>query len=249
MAAGALVKVAPDALGDEGRKGCGERRHGLEAGVKRLIGREFVFGEAAAPEAFAVQAHVPVREVFAHEIGDRTRRRGGVVVLQTRRNIFYERIQQRDDPAVDLGPFGDGDLGFIAAEAVDIGVKREETVCVVESSEEFAPHLVHPVGIEFEVVPRLRVGDHVPPPRVDAVLVHHLERIDGVAEAFRHLVAVFVEHQPVGNDILKCHAVEQHSPERMQSEEPSARLVDPLGDEIGGEMRAARAIGSSFRTF
>ena len=56
-----------------------EHRNGLQTGVKRLIGRQFVLVHAAAPETLAVEAYVPVGEVFAHELLNGARRRRRVV--------------------------------------------------------------------------------------------------------------------------------------------------------------------------
>ena len=158
----------------------------------------------------------------------------GVVVFERFGNVLHQRIQERDDPAVDFGTLLHRNLLFTAREAVHVGVEGEERVGVVERSEEFAAHFVDAVPVELEVVPRLRVGDHVPARRVGSVGVEHLERIDGVAQAFRHLVAVLVQHQTVRNDILESHRVEEHRGDGVQREEPAARLVDTLGDEVGG---------------
>lgn len=68
MTAAHGIQVGEDAVGHEGREGRGESRHGLQAGIKSLVSGEFVIAHAAAPETFAVQANVPVREVLAHEI-------------------------------------------------------------------------------------------------------------------------------------------------------------------------------------
>ena len=67
------------------------------------------------------------------------------------------------------------------------------------------------------------------------MLVYYQEGIDGVAEALRHLVAVLVEHQPVGYDIFKRNRIRDHRGDGVQREEPSACLVNPLSDEISRE--------------
>ncbi len=149
------VEIAEDAVGNERCERCREQCHGLQTGVERLVGRQLVGGHLTAPEALAVEAYVPVGEVLAHEFLDGAGRRRGVVVLQTARYLGDQRVQERDDPAVDLGAPGHGYLLFLAREAVDVGVEGEERVGVVERAEKLAAHLVHTLAVELEVVPRL----------------------------------------------------------------------------------------------
>ncbi len=56
-------------------------------------------------------------------------------------------------------------------------------------------HFADAVNVEFQVIPRLCIGDHVPARRVGAVLRQCRKRVHRIAEAFRHFVAVLVEHQ------------------------------------------------------
>ena len=233
VAAADGIQVAEDTVGDERCERCREHRNGLQAGVERLVGRQFVVVHTAAPETLAVQAHVPVREVFSHELLDGACRRGRVVILERAGYFLDERIEQRNDPAVDLRALFDGNFRLLARKSVHIGVEREERVGVIERPEELAAYFVHAVPVEFEVVPRLRVGDHIPARGVGPVGCENLERVDAVAQALRHLVAVFVQHQPVRNNVFKGYRVEEHRGDGMQREEPAARLVDALGDEIG----------------
>ena len=142
-------------------------------------------------------------------------------------------MKQRDDPPVDLGTLRHGHFGLRSGEGVDVGIKREKAVRIVKRTEELAAHLVHTLDVELEIVPRLGVRDHVPAHGVRAVLLDHLERVDGVAQPLAHLVAVLVEHQPVRDDVPESDAVEQHRGQRMQREEPAPRLIDALGHEIG----------------
>ncbi len=50
-----------------------------------------------------------------------------------------------------------------------------------------------------------------------------------------HLVAFGVENKSCGYHILECHAVENHSCDGMEREEPSPRLVNTFVDKVGGE--------------
>ena len=82
VAAAHGVEVREDAVGDERCERRCEHRDGLKTGVQRLIGRQFVFRHAASPEPLAVEAHVPVREVLAHELLNGAGRRSRVVVFE-----------------------------------------------------------------------------------------------------------------------------------------------------------------------
>ena len=64
----------------------------------------------------------------------------------------------------------------------------------------------------------------------------NLKRIHSVAQTLRHLVAVLVEHQTVGNHRFESYAIEQHRGDGVQREEPTAGLIDTFRDEIGGEV-------------
>ena len=173
-----------------------------------MICGDFVGIHLSAPETFTVQTYIPVRQIFADEILNGASRRRRVVVVECRRNVADQSVEQRDNPTVDFGTLGNGNLLLLAREAVDVGIEREERIGVVERAEEFATHLIDAIDIEFQIVPRLRVGNHIPACRIGTVAVEYLERIDGIAQSFGHLVAVLVQHQTVGDDIFEGHVVE-----------------------------------------
>ena len=52
---------------------------------------------------------------------------------------------------------------------------------------------------------------------------------------FRHFVALRVEHQTRRNHVFEGDRVENHRGDGVQREEPTARLIDALVDEIGRE--------------
>ena len=58
-------------------------------------------------------------------------------------------------------------------------------------------YFVNSVNIEFEVVPRRRVGNHIPAYCVGSVFFNYIKRIYSVAETFRHFQAILVEHKSV----------------------------------------------------
>ncbi len=111
-------------------------------------------------------------------------------------------MQAAQNPAVQLGTVLLRNLRGIGVQSVHVGVERKKSVGVVKGSEELALHLGDAVGVKLEVVPGLCVGQHVPAQGVAAVLRHRLKGVDGVAEALRHLLAVLVENQAVGDHIF-----------------------------------------------
>ena len=94
----------------------------------------------------------------------------------------------------------------------------------------------HTIHIKFEVVPRLCVGDHIPSNGIGPIFGHGFERIDGVAEAFAHLVAVFIENESVGDHVFEGHFIEQQGADGVEGKEPAAGLVYAFCDEICGEV-------------
>ena len=209
------IQVAEQPVGHEGRKGCHEPGNGFEAGVERLVGGQFVGAHAAAPKAFAVQSYVPVGKVLADELLNEACCRRGVEILQSVAHLSHECVEQRDYPPVNFGAFGHGYFRFLTVEAVYVGIEGEETVGVVERTEKFAPYFIHPFRVELEIVPRLRIGYHVPAHGVRPVFIHYVERVYGVAEPLAHFVAVFVEHQTVGDDVPEGDRIEEHGGQSM----------------------------------
>ena len=255
-------EIAPELVAIERRDGGAQQCDRLENAVEGFVCGLFVGSESAAPEAFAVQADVPVGEVVADEGLDEAAGQGDVVVFVGGAHVAYEAVLQRDDPSVDLGQsLRDGQRAgpcptrgarylhcpSARLPAVDVGIKREERVGVVESAEELAADLVNTGLVETQVVPRLGIRKHIPAESVGAVLVEFLERIHGIAEALAHLVAVLVEHKSVGDDALESGSSAYHRMYRVQGIEPAARLVDTFGDEVGGaaEIRAVDAAKAS----
>ena len=236
------IQVAEDAIRDERSKRSRQLNDGLEAGVESLVCCQLILGHTTTPKTLTVQTYVPVREVLAHELLNHTSCGSGIVTLQALGHVLHQSIEQRDDPAVDLGTLLNGDLLLRAGETIDIGIEREEAISIVERTEELTTYLIDALNIEFQVIPRLRVRDHIPTNCISTILIHNLERIDGVTQTLRHLVTVLIEHQTVRNDILECYRVEQHRCDCVQREEPTTSLIDTLGDEVGGiyilELRA-----------
>src|SRR5690606_34936828 len=130
---------------------------------------------------------------------------------------------------------------------VDIGIQCKEGISIQQRSENASLCFNYSVDVILEVVPGRSVLHPVPSQDIRTVLRDGLERIDGIAQSLRHLVAVAVEHKTGGDDISKCHAgitralvyrpdivaaFTQHDCERMQGEKPSTGLIDTFTNEV-----------------
>ncbi|MNY40890.1 hypothetical protein D3C86_1756670 [compost metagenome] len=78
---------------------------------------------------------------------------------------------------------------------VEIRIQCKEIVGIHQRSEELALHLADPVDIEFQVIPRLCIGDHIPACRVRSVLSQRRKRVHSIAKTFRHFVAVLIKYE------------------------------------------------------
>ena len=179
-----VVQVAEDLLAEERRDGRHQAGHGLKAGVERLVGRKLVGVVFALPETAAREAHVPVAEVGVDELGDGATRTGRLIALVGVVDFEDEGVELREDPAVDLGTVFDVDVSLAVIELVDVGVQGEEGVGVVEGAEELAAHLVDASLVKLQVVPWLRVGDHIPTHGIGTVFLDGTKRVDGITQTF-----------------------------------------------------------------
>ena len=66
--------------------------------------------------------------------------------------------------------------------------------------------------------------------------IEDVERVDAVAERLRHLPALGVQDQPETHDVPVGRRVEVQDTLGHERVEPATRLVDRLGDEVGGEV-------------
>ena len=149
----AARQVGVETVGIEGRYRSDQHGYSGQTAVKGLIGREFVCVHLLAPETFAVEAHIPVREVVVDKVAYRSGRFGRFVIVKSLFDSLYQSVERRENPSVDFRTFGDGYLSRFRIEAIDIGVKGEERVCVVERREELTGYFAHARRIEFQVVP------------------------------------------------------------------------------------------------
>ena len=102
----------------------------------------------------------------------------------------------------------------------------------MEGSEEFALNLNDALGVKFQIIPRLRIADHVPAGCIRAVLLQRFKRIDSVPQALGHFQAILVQNQSVADHILVRNGIKDHGRNCVQGVEPTARLVNAFCDEI-----------------
>ncbi|CAI8402146.1 MAG: Uncharacterised protein [Cryomorphaceae bacterium] len=102
----------------------------------------------------------------------------------------------------------------------------------MQRPEELAFHFVQSVHVKAEVVPRRRIGQHVPAQNIRTVSIHGRKRIHCVAQSLGHLLPIFIQDQAVRNHILIGHFAEHHRRNRVQGKEPAARLIYTFRDEI-----------------
>ena len=202
-------------------------RRGLRVGARDAAG---------VPEAAPGPPDVPVREV-ADEGLDPAAGPGRVVRVQTLSRLTHRVGELRQDPAVHhRAPVDRWRAGGCGIEPVRVGVRDEERVDVPEGQQELANDLVEGLERHPTIRPRRPVREEEPAERVGAVTIEDLERVDAVAERLRHLPAVGVEDKSETHDVAVRRSVEVQDPFGHQRVEPAPRLVDRLGDEVGGEV-------------
>ena len=73
---------------------------------------------------------------------------------------------------------------------VYIGIQSEETVGIVEGSEKFTFYLVDTRHVEFQIIPRLRVSNHIPTQWVRSISGYRRKRIYCIPEPFGHFITL-----------------------------------------------------------
>ena len=82
---------------------------------------------------------MPVGEFVVDKLLDEASGARGIIAVEFAAYALDERVETRDDPAVDLGSVG-AKLGVLGIVAIHVGVEGEETVCVVQCPEELTFH-------------------------------------------------------------------------------------------------------------
>ncbi len=131
-------------------------------------------------------------------------------------------------------------------EAVGVRVHREEGVGARERPEEPVARLDEVGLVEADRLPDRAGGQQEPAHDVGAVLRHQGHGVDHVPLGLRHLLALGVEHHVVGHARAVGGRAAVHRADGQERVEPAARLVDALGDDVGG-VRARDALDAAGR--
>ncbi len=125
-----------------------------------------------------------------------------------------------------------GGIGWI--ETVEPGIGDEERVRVPERQNELPADLVQRLVAEIQVVARIDRGEE-PAHDIDAGDLGGVVEPDRIALALVHLLALFVAHEGVGEDVFEGGAIGQCSALGDDRIEPVAELAgEALGNKIGG---------------
>ena len=144
-------------------------------------------------------------------------------------------MERRENPTIDFGTLVHWYIRLAISKSVNIGVERKERISIIKCAKKFATHLVNTLGIELKIIPRLRIGHHIHPHGVCAILLHHLKRIGHVTHMLTHLITFSIEHQACRDNILKCHTIKHHCSDGVQREKPATCLVYTFVNKVGGK--------------
>ena len=228
------AEVAEQLIHKEWSDRCAQQSHALKHLVQSSVGGQFVLAHTISPETLLIKTDVPVTQIVTHEILDESTRESDVVILVSSLHLLAQGIETAHNPLVEHRTRTHLDSRPARVEFVDIGIKGENRIRVVEGSEELAANLVHPGLVELQVIPRLCVREHIPAKGIGAIGIESLERIHCIAKSLRHLLTLLIEYQSVRNHALESRSAAYHSMDGVQRIEPSASLVHTLCDEVGG---------------
>ena len=124
-------KVLIELISEEGSKGSHKLGNGHQTGVERLISRELVLAHLLAPEALAVETHVPAAQVVVDERVYQTYGACRVKILHLCGCILDEGVQARENPAVNLWAFLEWHLSSLSIETIYISIEGEEAVGII----------------------------------------------------------------------------------------------------------------------
>ena len=232
-------------LGQERSERGHQFAHGQENGSENVQRDETIVQTGFAFEAFLVQFHVPVGEHV--NVFDQTRNDGvqpiGVHLLL---DEVQQRLSVRDDPSVhDVARSGKHRMN----ESLLIEEKRhflrhfqlvdrlnEKTKGVVPGQEDVFENVLHSFLFELQrFASDDGRSDQIQAQSVGAELLEDLHRIGIVLLPFGHLLAGAGENDAVDDQILERGLVEESGGDDEQRVEPTAGLINALGDEIGGK--------------
>ena len=124
-------QVTIETIGIEGCDGGHQLGHRLQTGVERLISRQLIGCHAATPETSTIEPHVPVAQVVVDEVRYGAACAGRIVRIQIAVHVLDERVEQRQDPTINLRALCHRHVWLAVGEAVDVGVECKEGVRIV----------------------------------------------------------------------------------------------------------------------
>ena len=146
-----------------------------------MVGADLIGSVLAFPEATTTETHVPVREFFRGKLLDRTEGTSRLESFHAIDHLSNQRIEFGKNPLIHFWAVGNRNWRFLKFEAIHIRIQREESVSIVKGAKEFAANLVQPVHIKAQVVPRRRIGQHVPTQGIRTVFIHGSKWIHRIA--------------------------------------------------------------------
>ena len=87
-------QIAPQAVGKERCYRSHQFADSQQALIKSLIGSQLVGVHFSAPETFAVETYIPVRQIVDDEIADSARGTGGFVIGEIGVDFSHEAVEQ-----------------------------------------------------------------------------------------------------------------------------------------------------------
>ena len=233
-AAGTLaLEISPDSLGDEGHEGRGQTTNAFQDTVEGFVSGGLVGAQLALPESAAITTHIPVAELFHHEVRNALERARDVVGLHVPTRVIHQRFEAGTDPAIEQGEFSLGEAG---SPSIEIGVKGQEAVGVSQGAQGFGVHLPGAALVELQGLPDGTGHGHVHTNGVAALSVEHFPWINAIVLRLAHLLALGVEHHLIDEHIFVGRSPAHKHRDDQQAVEPTARLVDALADEVRGDL-------------
>ena len=223
-----LIQTIGIERSDRSHKAC----YGLKTGIECLVCRQLVGAHIRAPETLAAETNEPVAHVVDNELLNETTGLCWLIVVEACVHVLHKSIEFRDDPTVKLRTLAQWNLWLFECKAVDICIHCKEAVCLVKLAEERTDYLLHTLLVEAEVIPRSRVCNHVPTECVATVVLDCIEWVYRIAKTLRHLVTVLVKYETVRDYCLEGNGIEYHRRNSVECVEPSACLVNTLGNEV-----------------
>ncbi len=190
---------------------------------------------SVAIEAVLADIEIKGRQVFVAEIDQQAGIGVEVVILDRLAQLAVQIGQQGQDIAFQLGDFPG--IAHVAHETV------QRAQQIAEGIAQFAILVAH--ALENFIADAVILGEiDAQRPQADdvgAILLHHLERVDGIAQALGHLAPVARHGEAMGQDLVEGRAAARRAAFQQARLEPAAMLVAAFQIEVGGPLHVRPA--------